>query len=89
MEEPAQSGLCTPLLADDPVISLDDSAPDRSAAVRPQPTQACMLPLPCPTQLNPSRTRENQTRRPHELARATLISRDSLLQRSSTAQSRV
>jgi hypothetical protein len=88
MDEPTQSGLCTPRLADDPAISLDDSAPDCSVTGRPQPTQACMLPLPCPTQLNPSRHAKTGCERPHELARATLVSRRSPLQPYSKAQSR-
>src|SRR4051812_25101903 len=59
----SERALHTPRLADDPALSLDDSAPARSVTGRPQPTQACMLPLPCPTQLNPSRTRENRIRK--------------------------
>jgi hypothetical protein len=74
MDEPTQSGLCTPRLADDPAISLDDSAPDRSVTGRPQPTQACMLPLACPTQLNLSRATRKPDAKGHTSLREPLWS---------------
>src|SRR3954469_12509059 len=45
--EPAQTGLSNPLLFDDLVISIDDSAPDLRATAHRQAAQARMLPLPC------------------------------------------
>src|SRR4051794_34929687 len=45
--EPAQGGLSTQLLFDDPVIGIDDSSPHLRATAHRQATQARILPLPC------------------------------------------